>query len=60
MAVRLATAEDLYAAITMLADPIQEGTGCQPDTAPIPEGTRFVDWCEQLGRDGLKVDGHLG
>lgn len=25
---------------------------------PIPDGVSFREWCESLGREGLKVDGH--
>lgn len=32
-------------------------TGFQVDEKPIHDGVTFRAWCEQLGRDGLKVDG---
>lgn len=32
-------------------------TGFEVKERPIPDGVTFRAWCEQLGRDGLKVDG---
>lgn len=38
---------------------LEQRTGFKLDQEEvIPEGMTFRDWCEKLGRDGLKVDGH--
>lgn len=37
---------------------LRSRTGFQVEQKPIPDGMTFRGWCEQLGRDGLKVDGH--
>ena len=37
---------------------LQARTGFAVQQKSIPEGVTFRAWCEQLGRDGLKVDGH--
>lgn len=36
---------------------LEEKTGFKVKANTIPEGVTFRDWCEQLGREGLRVDG---
>lgn len=36
---------------------LEEKTGFKVKTKAIPDGVTFRDWCEQLGREGLRVDG---
>lgn len=49
---------DYRAGFAMAVARLQARTGYRVDVdKPIPDGMTFRAWCEQLGRDGLKVDG---
>lgn len=49
---------DFSAGLEMAIAALEQKTGFKLDQKEvIPKGTTFREWCEQLGRDGLKVDG---
>ena len=51
---------DFGAGLAVALDELERKTGfvVTERRQVIEPGTTFRDWCEQLGRDGLKVDGH--
>lgn len=50
---------DPFSTLSGLVADLEAKTGFKLDTGKaIPDGMTFTEWCEQLGREGLKVDGH--
>jgi hypothetical protein len=48
---------DPFSTIDSLIAGLEEKTGFRVEKQVIPDDMTFRQWCEQLGRDGLKVDG---
>lgn len=44
-------------ALASLISSLEDKTGFRLEKKVVPDGMTFRHWCEQLGRDGLKVDG---
>jgi hypothetical protein len=49
---------DYRSGLSDMVSRLQARTGFKVDVEkPIPDGVTFRQWCEQLGREGMKVDG---
>jgi len=47
---------DPFSTLDSLITGLEEKTGFRVEKKAIPDDMSFREWCEQLGRDGLKVD----
>lgn len=56
---RRMTSDDMHDGLAAALAKLEEKTGfkIKPDEKPIPDGMTFRQWCDKLGREGLKVDG---
>lgn len=53
-----ATAVDAALSLDRMIAELEARTGFKVNSEkPVPDGVTFRDWCEQLGREGMKVDG---
>lgn len=48
---------DYRGGLSAMIAKLEQKTGYKVDSKVIADGVTFRQWCEQLGRDGLKVDG---
>lgn len=56
-AARRAKRPDPFDTLSGLISDLEQKTGFRVERQVIGEGVTFRQWCEQLGREGLKVDG---
>lgn len=49
---------DPFASLNELINGLEAKTGFRVAKKIIPEGVTFREWCEDLGRQGMMVDGH--